>query len=81
MGSYFTMEDRDAEIMSTAELKRSYRIQGLHQKALNGKYTHAGKFVLIELINDAKAIGVGNKTAESYADTVVKKLQKAGHLK
>lgn len=62
-------------------LKKGMRINSLYQKALRRKYTHGGKFSLIELINDAKAIGVSNKTAESYADAVVKRLKKAGHLK
>jgi len=81
MGPYFTMENRIAEIMTTGEVKRSYRIQGLHQKALRGKYTKKGKFLESELINDAKAIGVGIKTAESYADSVISMLKRAGHLK
>lgn len=81
MGSYFTMEGRDAKTLTTGEVKRGLRINGLHQKALWGKYTKNGKFSRIELINDAKAIGVGVGTAESYADSVISRLKKGGHLK
>jgi len=33
------------------------------------------------LCGDAKQMGVAASTAEGYADVVVKRLQKAGHLK
>lgn len=67
--------------MTTGEIKRNGRIQSLYQKALKGKYTDNGKFSETNLIADAKCIGVGERTAESYADTVISMLQKAGHLK
>ena len=75
------MENRIAKIMTTGEVKRNYRIQGLYQKAIRKKYTKNGKFSQIELINDAKAIGVSKKTAESYAESVVSMLKRAGHLR
>lgn len=81
MESCLTMAIGIAEIMTAGEVKRNMRIQGLHQKALRGKYTHGGLFERMELINDAKAIGVGKKTAESYADSVISMLKRAGHLK
>ena len=67
--------------MTTGEIKRNGRIQSLYQKAIRKKYTKNGKFSQIQLIADAKCIGVGEKTAESYADTVISMLKKAGHLK
>ena len=66
--------------MTTGEVKRNGRIQGLYQKALGGKYTKNGKFYEANLIADAKCIGVGKRTAESYANCVISMLQKAGHL-
>ena len=67
--------------MTTGEVKRNGRIQGLYQKAIRGKYTKNGSFSETELISDAKCIGVGIKTAENYASTVISMLQRAGHLK
>ena len=60
--------------------KRNSRITMLHQRALNGKYTADGKFSMTHLINDAKCIGVSEKTAEDYAESVITRLQKGGHL-
>ena len=62
-------------------LKRDMRIQSLYQKALKGKYTKDGKFRYDKLVEDAKMIGVAISTAHSYADSVVARLTKAGHLK
>ena len=60
--------------------KRNSRIMMLHQRALKGKYTADGKFSMTQLINDAKVIGVSMKTAEDYAEAVVGRLVKGGHL-
>jgi len=67
--------------MPTLGLKRKIRIDMLYQRALRKKYTHEGKFFLIELIKDAESIGVVTSTACSYADSVIDRLQRAGHLK
>jgi len=66
--------------MTTGAYKRDMRINSLYNKALNGKYTNGGKFSMIQLINDASAIGVHLNTAEDYAAAVVERLKKAGHL-
>ena len=67
--------------MTTNGLKRDMRIKSLHQQALKGKYTHGGKFSMTELFNDALAMGVHPRTAQSYANAVVERLKKGGHLK
>jgi hypothetical protein len=60
--------------------KRNSRIMMLYQKAMTGKYTAEGKFSMNQLIDDAKVIGVSQKTAEGYAEAVVGRLVKGGHL-
>jgi hypothetical protein len=67
--------------MATNGAKRDIRINLLYTKALGGKYQVAGALSYTALILDAKSIGVHEDTAKSYADTVVARLQKAGHLK
>jgi len=52
----------------------------LHQRALAGKYTKDGKFSEVQLIEDAKRIGVRQNTAEDYARSVITRLKKGGHL-
>jgi hypothetical protein len=61
--------------------KREGRINMLHQKALNGKFTNNGRFSYTELVAAAKIIGVTKQTAQSYADTVIDRLKKGGHLR
>jgi len=61
--------------------KREHRLSTLFQNALNKKYTSKGKFEYGMLVNDAKAIGVSIETAKDYANVVIKRLEKRGHLK
>jgi len=67
--------------MLTLALKRDMRIQGLYKQALAGQFTSDGEFHYDELVKAAKIIGVHQRTAVSYADAVVQRLLKAGHLK
>ena len=67
--------------MLTSAVKRDMRIQGLYKQALAGQFTTDGEFHYDELVKAAKIIGVQSKTAVSYADTVVNRLKRAGHLK
>jgi hypothetical protein len=60
--------------------RRQTRINALHQKALNKKYTSGGFFRYELMLKDALATGVGNKTAIQYCEAVVQRLKKAGHL-
>jgi len=60
--------------------KKDGRIDTLYKRAINGKYTKEGKFLLSELIQDGVRIGVTKATAGRYADEVIKRLQKRGHL-
>ena len=67
--------------MAAAADKRAGRIDTLYQRALSGKYSKFGLFSFTELVGDAMAIGVGRKTAESYADAVINRLKKQKLLK
>jgi len=68
-------------LMATNGAKRDIRINILYTKALKGKFQIAGAFSYTALILDAKAIGVHDDTAKSYAESVIAKLVKGGHLK
>jgi len=60
--------------------KRESRLRDLYQKALQLKFTKDGFFEYSMLLDAAKHIGVSSSTAASYADAVIKRLEKAGHL-
>ena len=61
--------------------KKDRRITSLYNRAVKGKYTTGGKFSYTDLVNDAIKIGVSKSTGEGYANEVIKRLQKTGHLK
>jgi len=61
--------------------KRNNRINMLHQRALNRKFNDDEMFRYDLVVASAMTMGVSKQTAESYADVVVTRLKKAGHLK
>lgn len=61
--------------------KREGRINTLHQRALNKRYTSNGKFHFDKLLDDARNMGVAEITAQSYGQAVLLRLKKGGHLK
>lgn len=67
--------------MMKGEEKRQTRIDMLHKRALAGKYTWSNQFHFDALVNDAKTMSVSKATAESYADAVIIRLRKRGHIK
>lgn len=60
--------------------KRQTRINTLHQRALAKKYTWSNQFHYDALVNDAKTMGVAETTAKEYADAVLLRLKKGGHM-
>jgi hypothetical protein len=61
--------------------KRQTRIDGLHQKALAGKFNSGGNLDYTKIIEAAVTMSVSKQTAKSYADAVVERLVKGGHVK